>query len=104
MVRARPRDEWIALLEKVGVPCGPINDIGEVFDNPQVKARGVAIELAHPAAGKVTLVRNPMRMSRTPATSDKAPPLLGQHTDEVLRDVLGKSGSDIAALRARGVL
>jgi formyl-CoA transferase len=104
MVRARRRDEWIALLEEVGVPCGPINDIGEVFDNPQVKARGVAIELAHPAAGKVKLVRNPMKMSRTPATSDKAPPLLGQHTDEVLRDVLGKSGSEIAALRAKGVL
>jgi crotonobetainyl-CoA:carnitine CoA-transferase CaiB-like acyl-CoA transferase len=103
MVRERPRDEWIALLEEVSVPCGPINDIGEVFDNPQVKARGVAIELPHPAAGKVTLVRNPMKMSRTQATSDIAPPLLGQHTDEVLRDVLGKSGAEIAALRARGV-
>jgi crotonobetainyl-CoA:carnitine CoA-transferase CaiB-like acyl-CoA transferase len=104
MVRARPRDEWIARLEKVGVPCGPINNIGEVFDNPQVQARGVAIELPHPAAGKVKLVRNPIKMSRTPATSDKAPPLLGQHTDEVLRDVLGKSGSEIADLRAKGVL
>jgi crotonobetainyl-CoA:carnitine CoA-transferase CaiB-like acyl-CoA transferase len=104
MVRERPRGEWIALLEEVGVPCGPINNIGEVFDNPQVKARGVAIELAHPAAGKVKLVRNPIKMSRTPATSDKAPPLLGQHTDEVLRDVLGKSGSEIAELRAKGVL
>jgi crotonobetainyl-CoA:carnitine CoA-transferase CaiB-like acyl-CoA transferase len=104
MVRTRGRDEWIALLEAVGVPCGPINDIGEVFDNPQVKARGVAIELPHPSAGKVTLVRSPMNMSATPATSDKAPPLLGQHTEEVLREVLGKSGDEIASLRARGVL
>jgi formyl-CoA transferase len=104
MVRQRGRAEWIALLESVGVPCGPINDIGEVFDNPQVKAREVAIELPHPAAGTVKLVRNPIRMSRTPATSAKAPPLLGQHTDEVLREVLGKSASEIDALRSKGVL
>ncbi|HWJ93878.1 MAG TPA: CaiB/BaiF CoA-transferase family protein, partial [Telluria sp.] len=104
MVKERRRDEWIAMLEAVGVPCGPINDIGEVFANPQVQARGVQIELPHPKAGKVKLVRSPMVMSRTPATSDKAPPLLGQHTDEVLQDVLGKSGEEIAALRGKGVV
>ncbi|MEW6763506.1 MAG: CaiB/BaiF CoA-transferase family protein [Pseudomonadota bacterium] len=104
MVKQKGRDEWIALLESVGVPCGPINDIGEVFANEQVQAREVAIELPHPRAGKVKLVRNPIRMSATPATSDKAPPLLGQHTDEVLRDVLGRSESEIAALRDKGVL
>jgi crotonobetainyl-CoA:carnitine CoA-transferase CaiB-like acyl-CoA transferase len=104
MVRAKTRDEWIGLLEARGVPCGPINDVGEVFGNPQVKARGMAVELPHPTAGQVSLVRSPMKMSVTPATSDKAPPLLGQHTDEVLRDVLGKSADQIAALRAKGVL
>jgi formyl-CoA transferase len=104
MVATRGRDEWIALLEAVGVPCGPINDVGEVFANEQVQARGMAVELAHPTAGKVPLVRSPMKMSATPATSDKAPPLLGQHTDEVLRDVLNRSGDEIAALRARGVV
>ena len=104
MVATRGRDEWIALLEAVGVPCGPINDVGEVFANEQVQARGMAIALPHPAAGQVTLVRSPMKMSGTPATSDKAPPLLGQHTDEVLRDVLGRSSDEIAALRARGVV
>ena len=104
MVATRGRDEWIALLEAVGVPCGPINDVGEVFANEQVRARGMAVALPHPAAGTVTLVRSPMKMSGTPATSDKAPPLLGQHTDEVLRDVLGRSGDEIAALRARGVV
>jgi len=104
MVATRGRDEWIALLEAVGVPCGPINDVGEVFANEQVQARGMAVELAHPTAGKVALVRSPMKMSATPATSDKAPPLLGQHTDEVLRDVLNRSGDEIAALRARGVV
>jgi crotonobetainyl-CoA:carnitine CoA-transferase CaiB-like acyl-CoA transferase len=104
MVARRSRDEWIALLESVGVPCGPINDIGEVFENPQVKARGIAIDMPHPAAGKVTLVRSPMKLSATPAVTSIPPPLLGQHTDEVLRDVLGRSDGEIAALRAKGVL
>ncbi len=104
MVATRRRDEWIAMLEEVGVPCGPINDVGEVFANEQVRAREMAIELPHPSAGKVTLVRSPMKMSATPATSAKAPPLLGEHTDEVLRDVLGKSGDEIAALRGKGVV
>jgi crotonobetainyl-CoA:carnitine CoA-transferase CaiB-like acyl-CoA transferase len=104
MVATRRRDEWIEMLESVGVPCGPINDVGEVFDNPQVRARGVEIELPHPAASKVRLVRSPMKMSATPATSDKAPPMLGEHTDEVLREVLGKEEAQIAALRAKGVV
>jgi formyl-CoA transferase len=104
MVRAKSRAEWIDLLEARGVPCGPINDLGEVFADPQVRSRAMAIELPHPAAGKVKLVRSPMKLSATPATSDKAPPLLGQHTEEVLRTLLGKSGDEIAALRARGVI
>jgi crotonobetainyl-CoA:carnitine CoA-transferase CaiB-like acyl-CoA transferase len=104
MVRERGRDEWIALLEAVGVPCGPINNLDEVFEDAQVRARGVQVELPHPSAGKVKLVRSPMRMSTLSTTSEDAPPLLGQHTDEVLRDVLGKNEEEIAALKARGVL
>ncbi|MCE3607504.1 CoA transferase [Massilia sp. P8910] len=104
MVKTRTRDEWIAQLEAVGVPCGPINDVGEVFENEQVKARGVAIEMDHPAAGKVKLVRSPMKLSLTPAQADLPPPMLGQHTDEVLRDLLGRSEKEIAALRAKGAI
>ena len=104
MMAGRDRETWIARLEAVGVPCGPINDIAEVFANPQVRARELAVELPHPSAGSVTLVRNPMRLSATPAQSGMAPPLLGQHTDEVLRELLGHDPQQIAALREQGVL
>ncbi|TFW21419.1 CoA transferase [Massilia arenosa] len=104
MVKTKTKDEWIAQLEAVNVPCGPINNLDEVFDNPQVKARGMAVDMPHPAAGSVKLVRSPMRLSETPAEAELPPPLLGQHTDEVLRDVLGKSDADIAALRAGGTV
>ncbi len=104
MVKTKTRDEWIDQLEAVNVPCGPINDIGDVFANPQVQARGVAIEMPHPTAGKVKLVRSPMVLSGTPIQPDLPPPLLGQHTDEVLRDVLGHTPEQILALREKGVL
>ncbi len=104
MVATRTRAEWIAQLEAVGVPCGPINDVGEVFDNPQVQARGMAVHMDHPSAGSVPLVRSPMKLSLTPATAELPPPLLGQHTDEVLRDLLGRSDADIARLRDAGAI
>ena len=104
MSKAKTRDEWIAQLEAAGVPCGPINDLHDVFENPQVKARGVAIDMPHPTAGSVKLVRSPMKLSATPTSLDRAPPLLGQHTDEVLREILGRSEEQIAALKAKGVV
>jgi crotonobetainyl-CoA:carnitine CoA-transferase CaiB-like acyl-CoA transferase len=96
--------EWLALLESAGVPNGPINNIAQVFEEPQVQARGVRIELEHSAAGKLPLVASPMRFSGTPLEYRLAPPLLGEHTDEVLRALLGKSDAEIAALRAEGVV
>ena len=104
MVLTQTRDFWIDKLEAVGVPCGPINDVGQVYQNPQVQARGMVMEAPHPTAGKVKLVRSPMRMSGTPTDNTVAPPLLGQHTDDILRDMLGRSPEQIAALRAKGVL
>ena len=104
MVRQRTKADWIARLEAVGVPCGPINNVAEVFDNPQIQARAMAIDMPHPTAGSVKLVRSPMRLSATPALADRAPPLLGQHTDEVLRELLGRSDEDMARLRAAGAI
>ena len=81
-----------------------VYDIAQVFAEPQVKARGVKIELEHPSAGKVPLVASPMRFSGTPLEYRQAPPVLGQHTDEVLKGLLGKSDAEIQDLRAAGIL
>jgi len=96
--------QWLELLESAGVPNGPINNLAQVFEEPQVKARGVKIELDHAAAGQLPLVASPMRFSATPLEYRLAPPLLGEHTDEVLRNLLGKSDAEIAALRSEGIL
>jgi crotonobetainyl-CoA:carnitine CoA-transferase CaiB-like acyl-CoA transferase len=96
--------EWLVLLESAGVPNGPINNIAQVFEEAQVKARGVKIELDHTAAGMLPLVASPMRFSGTPLEYRLPPPMLGEHTEEVLREILGKSGAEIAQLRAEGVL
>jgi crotonobetainyl-CoA:carnitine CoA-transferase CaiB-like acyl-CoA transferase len=100
----RATQEWLELLEAAGVPNGPINDVAQVFAEPQVKARGVRVELDHPAAGKLPTVASPMRFSGTPLEHQLAPPLLGQHTEEILRERLGRSAAQIAALRAEGVI
>ena len=100
----RSTREWLELLEAAGVPNGPINDVAQVFEEPQVKARGVRVELEHPVAGKLPTVASPMRFSGTPLEHKLAPPVLGQHTEEILRERLGKSAAQIAALRAEGAI
>ncbi|MFC0169428.1 CaiB/BaiF CoA transferase family protein [Pseudoduganella danionis] len=104
MVAKQTRAFWIEQLEAVGVPCGPINNLDDVYKNPQVLARELVMEVPHPTAGTTKLVRSPMKMSRTPTDVAVAPPLLGQHTDDILREVLGHSDAEIAALRAQGVV
>jgi crotonobetainyl-CoA:carnitine CoA-transferase CaiB-like acyl-CoA transferase len=102
--KKRSKKEWLGLLEAAGVPNGPINDVAQVFEEPQVKARGVRIELEHAAAGRLPLVASPMRFSGTPIEYRLAPPVLGEHTVEVLRGLLGKSEAEIARLRAARVI
>jgi len=104
VMRKKTTAEWLDLLEAAGVPNGPINDIAQVFQEPQVQARGVKIELDHAAAGKLPLVASPMRFSATPLEYRLPPPLLGEHTDEVLRSLLGKSDAEIARLRAEEII
>ena len=99
----RTTRDWVESLEAAGVPNGPINNIAQVFEEPQVKARNIKIELDHPIAGKMPLVASPMRFSGTPIEYTMAPPTLGQHTEDVLRS-LGKSESELARLRADGIV
>lgn len=104
IVKTRGKREWIELLEAAGVPCGPINDLAEVFDNEQVQARGMRVSAPHPSGAQAALVRNPIVMSETPPQVRTAPPLLGEHTDEVLRGILSYDDATIADLRARAVI
>ncbi len=104
MVLTRSRDDWIAMLEAAGVPCGPINTLTDVFANPQVTARGMQIELPHPAAESVSLVASPIKMSHTPVRYDRPPPLLGEHGDDILQTLLGYSCDEIAQLRRRHII
>jgi formyl-CoA transferase len=104
MIKARGKRDWIEALEAAGVPCGPINDLAEVFEEEQVRARGMRVEVPHPSGASAPLVRNPIRMSATPPQVRSAPPTLGQHTDAVLREVLGYDDASIAALRGKSVI
>src|SRR5690606_25924641 len=87
IMKTRQRDDWIAALQNAGVPCGPINNIEQVFQNPQVKAREIWKTLPHPVAGTAPTTANPIRYSDTPIQYRMAPPLLGQHTDEILEEL-----------------
>jgi crotonobetainyl-CoA:carnitine CoA-transferase CaiB-like acyl-CoA transferase len=95
---------WVELLEAAGIPNGPINDVAQVFEEPQVKARGIRVELDHPVAGKVPTVASPMRFSATPVAYELAPPVLGQHTEEILRGLLQLDETAIAKLRVEGTI
>ncbi|MGQ3821376.1 CaiB/BaiF CoA transferase family protein [Pseudomonas alliivorans] len=96
--------QWVDELEAAGVPCGPVNDLAQVFADPQVLARGLAIELPHTLGGRVAQVASPIRLSETPVEYRRAPPLLGEHTSEVLQALLGMSEGEVVALKGAGVL
>jgi len=100
----RTYEEWEPLLLANDIPVGAINNLAQVVEHPQVKARGALVEFDHPRAGKVRAVGTPVRLSKTPGAMRTPAPLLGQHTREVLRDVLGMNADEIAALGAAGVI
>ena len=102
IMRQRSSAEWLEELNQRSIPCGPINELDQVFADPQVEHRGLKLELEHPLAGSVPSVANPIRLSRTAIEYERAPPLLGQHTDEVLGRVLGLEEDELARLRADG--
>jgi crotonobetainyl-CoA:carnitine CoA-transferase CaiB-like acyl-CoA transferase len=104
ILRSRPTQEWVDALEPKGVPCGPINNIAQVFENPQVKHRAMRVEVPHPLAGTVPLVASPMKFSETPIEYRIPPPLLGQHTRGILRDLLEIEDAVIDRLAAARVI
>ena len=103
VMKRRMKSDWLAALEAARVPCGAINDLAEVFADPQVAERGMTVDVPHPLAGSVPLVASPMKLSATPVQYRRAPPLLGEHTDEVLRE-FGLTKEQCAALREQGVI
>ena len=104
VMRTRSKQEWIAALEEATVPCGPINNMKEVFEDPQVRHRELRVDIPHPSGGTAPVVASPMRLSATPVEYRIAPPLLGQHNDEIYRGLLGKSEAELARLKSAGIV
>ena len=106
ILKAKPSNQWLEGMERLKIGCGPINNIDEVFEDPQVKDRGMVIKMPHPALGgaNVSLVANPLRFSETNVSYRHSPPLLGQHTEEVLKELLGSSEEECTRLRESGII
>ncbi len=104
VMKTRTKASWLAALEAAKVPCGAINTLGEVFADPQVQDRGMVNRWAHPVQPDLKLVASPIKMSQTPVRQTLPPPLLGQHTEEVLSEVLGLSPTQTDLLRGKGVI
>ena len=106
IMQTKPSAYWLAELEANKIGCGPINTLDQVFEDPHVKAREMVVNIPHPLAGPdgAQLIASPLRLSETPVEYRHHPPLLGQHTDEVLRDVLGYDADKIAGLRESGAI
>jgi crotonobetainyl-CoA:carnitine CoA-transferase CaiB-like acyl-CoA transferase len=103
ILKTRKKHDWLAALEAAKVPCGAINDLGEVFADPHVQSRGMTVAMPHPLTDDLKLVASPMKLSATPVRYRRPPPLLGEHTDEVLRE-LGLAPDELLALKAREIL
>ena len=104
IMRTRSKREWLEALEAANVPCGPINNMQEVFDDPQVRHRKLRVDIPHASGGSAPVVASPMRLSETPVEYRMAPPLLGQHNDEVYRGLLGKGEDEMTRLGKAGIV
>lgn len=106
ITRTKATDDWVDGLSKLGVPCGPVYTVDRVFADPQIQARGMQISVPHPLAGKgaVDLIGNPIKYSATPVEYRLPPPYLGQHTEEVLKQVLDLPEAEIERLKVAGVI
>ena len=103
-LKKHPRSYWIEQLRAVGVPCGSVRNLQEVFDDPQIAAREMVVGMTHPSAGDIRVLGSPLKLSATPSSQRTAPPTLGQHTDNVLTGELGLSSDAVKELRAAGVV
>ena len=104
VMKTRAKADWLAALEAAKIPCGAINNLAEVFADPQVNARGMVTTWQHPVKTDLRLVASPLKLSATPVRCDLPPPLLGQHTDDVLRTVLGYTDAQLAELQRNQVI
>jgi crotonobetainyl-CoA:carnitine CoA-transferase CaiB-like acyl-CoA transferase len=104
IMKQRSSEEWLQKLDKENIPCGPINTIDKVFANEQIQHRGMQFEISHPLAKNISMVANPIQFSKTPNKYDMPPPLLGEHTDEVLTDLLGLDAAELDVLKNVGVI
>ena len=102
--KTRTRDEWLELLDDAGVPVSPVNELPDVFDNPQIQHREMLAQTEHPLAGALKLLANPIHFSATPVGDYSSPPLMGAHTDEILGAQLGLDASALRDLRDKGVI
>lgn len=101
---AKTVDEWIEILDGAGIPCGPINTVDRVLTNPQVQARDMIVEIEHPVAGRLKMPGVPIKLSATPGGVEQPAPLLGQHTEEILQELLGISPEQVSELRRKKVI